>query len=62
LKDSLGYLYFVNSNGYDGLSFLEDFSQLKDSYQAILPAYSKNSSLVRIVFDQFQRAYKSRYR
>ncbi|MGB9622342.1 MAG: hypothetical protein ACPL07_00725 [Candidatus Bathyarchaeia archaeon] len=58
LKSSLGYIYFVSSNGYDGLSFLKDFPQLKDNYQAILPAYSKNSSLVRIVFDQFQRDEK----
>ncbi|MGB9726444.1 MAG: hypothetical protein ACPLZ8_07385 [Fervidicoccaceae archaeon] len=55
LKSSLGYIYFVNSNGYDGLSFLADFPQLKDNYREIMPAYSSNSSLVRIVFDQFQR-------
>jgi hypothetical protein len=29
LKDSLEYLYFANSNGYDGLNFLERFSSVR---------------------------------
>jgi|GEM_PF-6301119 len=55
LKDSLGYLYFVNSNGYDGLNFLKDFPQFAKNYEEVLPAYSANSTLVKIVYDQFQR-------
>jgi hypothetical protein len=55
LKDSLDYLYFVNSNGYDGLNFLKDFPQFAKNYEEVLPAYSANSSLVKIVYDQFQR-------
>jgi hypothetical protein len=55
LKDSLEYLYFVNSNGYDGLNFLKDFPQFAKNYTLVLPAYSANSSLVKIVYDQFQR-------
>jgi|GEM_PF-1350467 len=55
LKDSLEYLYFANSNGYDGLNFLKDFPQFAKNYEEVLPAYSANSSLVKIVYDQFQR-------
>jgi hypothetical protein len=55
LKDSLDYLYFVNSNGYDGLNFLKDFPQFARDYQEVLPAYSANSTLVKTVYDQFQR-------
>jgi len=55
LKDSLDYLYFANSNEYDGLNFLKDFSQFAKNYEEVLPAYSANSSLVKIVYDQFQR-------
>ena len=54
LKDSLDYLYFVNSNGYDGLNFLKDFPQFAKNYTLVLPAYSANSSLVKTVYDQFQ--------
>ena len=54
LKDSLEYLYFVNSNGYDGLNFLKDFPQFAKDYTLVLPAYSANSTLVKIVYDQFQ--------
>jgi len=55
LKDSLDYLYFANSNGYDGLNFLKDFPQFAKNYEEVLPAYSANSTLVKIVYDQFQR-------
>ncbi|NHV98761.1 MAG: hypothetical protein HA496_03845, partial [Thaumarchaeota archaeon] len=55
LKDSLDYLYFANSNGYDGLNFLKDFPQFAKNYTLVLPAYSANSTLVKIVYDQFQR-------
>jgi hypothetical protein len=55
LKDSLEYLYFANSNGYDGLNFLKDFPQFAKNYTEVLPAYSANSSLVKTVYDQFQR-------
>jgi hypothetical protein len=51
----LDYLYFVNSNGYDGLNFLKDFPQFAKNYTLVLPAYSANSSLVKTVYDQFQR-------
>jgi len=55
LKDSLEYLCFVNSNGYDGLNYLKDFPQYAKNYKEVLPAYSANSTLVKIVHDQFQR-------
>jgi hypothetical protein len=55
LKDSLDYFYFANSNGYDGLNFLKDFPQFAKNYTLVLPAYSANSTLVKIVYDQFQR-------
>ena len=55
LKDSLDYVYFVNNNGYDGLNYLEDLPKLAENYKEVLPAYSKNSALVKIVYDQFQR-------
>jgi hypothetical protein len=55
LKDSLEYLYFANSNGYDGLNFLKDFPQFAKNYEEVLPAYSANSTLVKTVYDQFQR-------
>jgi hypothetical protein len=55
LKDSLEYLYFANSNGFDGLNYLKDFPQFAKNYKEVLPAYSANSSLAKIVYDQFQR-------
>jgi hypothetical protein len=55
LGDALSYLFFVNSNSYDGLGFLEEFPQFAKNYQTVLPAYSANSSLVKAVYDQFQR-------
>jgi len=55
LKESLEYLYFANSNGYDGLNYLKDFPQLAKNYKEVLPAYSVNSTLVKTVYDQFQR-------
>jgi len=55
LKDSLDYLYFANNNGFDGLGFLNDFPQFARDYQEVLPAYSANSTLVKTVYDQFQR-------
>jgi len=55
LKDSLDYMYFVNNNSYDGLNYLENLPKLAEKYKEVLPAYSKNSTLVKIVYDQFQR-------
>jgi hypothetical protein len=55
LKDSLDYMYFVNNNGYDGLNYLENLPKFAEKYKEVLPAYSANSSLVKIVYDQFQR-------
>jgi len=51
LKDSLEYIYFANSNGYDGLSFLKEFPQFARNYKEVLPAYSANSSLVKTVYE-----------
>jgi hypothetical protein len=44
----------VNNNGYDGLNYLEDLPKLAENYKEVLPAYSANSSLVKIVYDQFK--------
>ncbi|MEM3382291.1 MAG: hypothetical protein QXQ11_09075, partial [Candidatus Bathyarchaeia archaeon] len=59
LNKALYFLSFVNSNSYDGANFLKDFPQLKDNYRDVLPAYSKNSSLVKAVHDQFLRDNKA---
>ncbi|MEM2089446.1 MAG: hypothetical protein QXF52_12420, partial [Thermoproteota archaeon] len=42
-----------------GANFLKDFPQFKDNYRDVLPAYSKNSSLVKAVHDQFSRDGKA---
>jgi hypothetical protein len=49
----------VNENGYDGLRFLEDFPQFAKDYREVLPAYSKNSSLVKTVYEQFKISLNS---
>jgi len=54
-KDAVDFVNFVESNGYDGLGFLNDFPQFARDYQEVLPAYSANSTLVKTVYDQFQR-------
>ncbi|MBO3798072.1 MAG: hypothetical protein JTT13_04325 [Candidatus Brockarchaeota archaeon] len=59
LNKALYFLSFVNSNSYDGANFLKDFPQFKDNYRDVLPAYSKNSSLVKAVHDQFSRDGKA---
>ncbi|MEM3907552.1 MAG: hypothetical protein QXZ17_11945 [Nitrososphaerota archaeon] len=53
------FVNFAESNGYDGANFLKDFPQFKDNYRDVLPAYSKNSSLVKAVHDQFLRDNKA---
>lgn len=55
LKDALSYIYFVNSNGYEGLNFLKDYPQFAKDYQATLPFYSANSILFKIIYDKFLR-------
>ncbi|MEM4228493.1 MAG: hypothetical protein QXZ66_01840 [Thermoproteota archaeon] len=59
LNKALYFLSFVNSNGFDGANFLKDFPQFKENYRDVLPAYSKNSSLVKAVHDQFLRDDKA---
>ena len=54
-KDATSFVNFVKSNSYDGLGFLKDLPQLAKNYQEVLPAYSANSTLIKIVYDQFQR-------
>jgi hypothetical protein len=54
-KDATSFVNFVKSNNYDGLGFLKDLPQLAKNYQEVLPAYSTNSTLIKIVYDQFQR-------
>ncbi|MEM2050981.1 MAG: hypothetical protein QXZ11_07675, partial [Thermoproteota archaeon] len=53
------FVNFADSNGYDGVNFLKDLPQLKENYRDVLPAYSKNSSLVKAVHDQFLRDNKA---
>jgi len=54
-RDAVDFVNFVKSNDYDGLGFLNDFPQFAENYTEVLPAYSANPSLVKIVYDQFQR-------
>ncbi|MEM2172757.1 MAG: hypothetical protein QXS66_05875 [Thermoproteota archaeon] len=52
---ALDFVNFAESNGYDGVNFLKELPDLKENYRDILPAYSKNSTLVKTVHDQFLR-------
>ncbi len=49
------FVNFAESNGFDGVNFLKDFPQFKENYKEVLPAYSKNSTLVKTAYDQFLR-------
>jgi len=55
LIHAVSYIYFVNSNGYDGLSFLQECSQFARDYQIVLPIYSKNATFPGIVYNLFMR-------
>ena len=52
------FLSFVTNNGYDGLRFLRDCRKYVGEFSYILPVYSMNSTLSKIVLDQIERDYR----
>jgi len=50
LKNTLSYLYFADSNHYDGMGFLRDFRQFINDYKTVLPLYSADSNLLKSVY------------
>ncbi|MEM3605957.1 MAG: hypothetical protein QXQ04_09310 [Candidatus Bathyarchaeia archaeon] len=47
------FLSFTNTNGYDGLRFLQECPEFAEDYQIVLPIYSINSTFPRIVYNCF---------